>query len=38
MFGDKIAIYVLAIKYWCQGDDWADAVITARNLVTEMWR
>ena len=38
MIGDKITIVVLAIKYWCQGEDWRDALIIARNLVEEMWR
>lgn len=30
---DKIRIYVLAVKYWAQGDPWKVAVEYAESLV-----
>ena len=30
---DKIRIYILAAKYWMQGDDWKEAVEYAESLV-----
>jgi len=30
---DKIRVFILALKYWMQGDDWDKAVEYAESLV-----
>ena len=38
LIGSKLTITSYAIKYWLRGEDWADAVVTATNIVDAGWR
>lgn len=36
--GDRITVTWYATKYWLRGEDWEDALITARNIVEVGWK
>lgn len=36
--GDHITVLCYATKYWLRGEDWEDALITAKNIVNDGWR
>lgn len=35
---EKVRVYILALKYWFQGDDWKFAKEYAESLVVKGWK
>ena len=38
IIGDRIVVLCYATKYWLRGEDWENALITAKNIVETGWK